>query len=184
MNDEKTGSTEFGGSGNDNGSELEPKPKKKKKKKGGMLFRIWQSFWILTLFVSLGYAWYCFYVPGNRIVWADSFASAQRVTAESGKPMILFFTGKWCVPCRIMKRTVWADEEVESMVKLGFTPVLVDVDKPESAEILNQFPILGTPTTLIAGAEGEVLEQIAGGIDKANFISLLTKWNKSNASTE
>ena len=73
-----------------------------------------QWFWIwfcrVTLIVSLSYASYCFYVPFNDIVWAKSYISAQDKAFQSDKPIILFFSGKCCVPCKIMKRQVWADE--------------------------------------------------------------------------
>ena len=56
---------------------------------------LWRWFWRISLVVSLGYAWYCFYVPSNSIAWADNFTSAQQQAADSGKPIILYFTGEW-----------------------------------------------------------------------------------------
>ena len=99
-------------------------------------FNWWRWFWIATLLVSLAYAWYCFYVPSNSIAWADNYSSAQQRAGESDKPVIIYFTGKWCVPCRIMKRNVWADKEVTSLVNTGFIPVMIDVDDPDSASTL------------------------------------------------
>ncbi len=69
--------------------------------------------------------------------------------------MILFFTSNWCDPCRIMKRTVWADDKVEPEVNARFIAVLVDVGDPgASAEILEQYKAYVTPTTIITDAEG------------------------------
>jgi protein disulfide-isomerase len=133
----------------------------------------WQAFWLSFLVVSLAYAWYCFYVPSNSIAWADDYAAAQERAAESGKPMILFFTGKWCVPCRIMKRTVWADDQVEATVNAKFIPVLINVDDPAAAAALERYSISATPTTIITDALGNVLEQVQGGIDKSDFLKLL-----------
>ena len=88
----------------------------------GIVLWLWRWFWRVTFFVSIGYGWYCFYVPKNDIAWADDYPMAKQLAVQSGKPMILFFTGEWCVPCRIMKRTIWADDQVESVVNAGFTP--------------------------------------------------------------
>lgn len=79
-------------------------------------FHFWRVFWLVFLVGSLGYAWYCFYVPSNNVAWAGDFASAREQAAQADKPMVLYFTATWCVPCRIMKRNVWADEQVTAEV--------------------------------------------------------------------
>jgi len=110
-------------SSDDSGSS--PGPKK--------LFHFWRCFWLTFLVVSLAYAWYSFYVPSNSIAWAADYASAGQQAADSGKPVILYFTGEWCVPCRVMKRQVWADEQVMALVNANFIPVAIDVDNPDYA---------------------------------------------------
>jgi protein disulfide-isomerase len=142
----------------------------------GIALLLWRWFWRVTLVVSLAYAWYCFYVPRNDIAWAGEYSSAQQLALESGKPMIIFFTGKWCVPCRIMKRTVWADGEVESVVNAGFTPVLIDLGEPgASSEILERYKVNASPTTIISDAEGNVLEHVQGAMSKSELLALLEK---------
>lgn len=137
--------------------------------RGKSLFT-WRRFWLTFLVVSLGYAWYCFYVPANSIAWADSFDSAQQRAAQSGKPTILFFTGKWCVPCRIMKRNVWADQQVTAAVNARFIAVMIDTADPEATEALARYRIGSTPTTIITDQRGEILQQVEGGIGKSEFL--------------
>ena len=147
----------------------------------GIVLWLWRWFWRVTLVVSLGYAWYCFYVPRNEIAWAGEYRSAKQVAAQTEKPVILFFTGKWCVPCRIMKRTVWADDEVESLVNARFTPVLIDVSEPgASSEALERYQVNITPTTIIEDTEGNVLEQVQGAMTKSELLALLEKPSISN----
>jgi len=138
-------------------------------------FKFWRCFWLSFLVVSLGYAWYCYYVPGNNIPWAKDYAAAQQVAAKSGKPVILFFTGTWCVPCRIMKRNVWADEQVAESVSASFIPVMVDVDDPGAASVISRYRVGATPITIITDAQGNVLDQQAGGMTKAGFLELLER---------
>jgi protein disulfide-isomerase len=140
-------------------------------------FNFWRWFWLTFLVVSLGYAWYCFYVPFNsNIVWAGNYSSAQQQASKSGKPIILFFTGTWCIPCRIMKRNVWADKQVVALVNAGFIPVMIDLDDPAAAETLSRYQVGATPTTIIADSQGKVLEQVRGGMGKAEFLELLARW--------
>ena len=136
---------------------------------------LWIWFWRVTLIVSLSYAWYCFYVPSNDIVWSKNYTSAQNEAFQSGKPIILFFTGKWCVPCKVMKRQVWADNQVMNTVNAAFIPVTIDVDDPDNASLLVRYNIAGTPTpiTIITDSKGNALEWRVGGIGKSEFLELL-----------
>lgn len=138
-------------------------------------FNFWKWFWLSVLVVSLGWAWHDFYVPANNIAWARDYASAQQQASQSGKPIILFFTANWCVPCRIMKRNVWADDEVKTSVNEKFVPVMIDRDDPHAAAELTRYQIGATPTTVITDPNGTVLQQVQGGLSKADFLALLEK---------
>ena len=149
--------------------------------KGKPFFHFWRCFWLTFLVVSLASAWYSFYVPPNSIAWADNYTSAQQQSADSGKPIILYFTGKWCVPCRIMKRQVWADEEVKTLVNAQFIPVAIDVDNPDDAAVLARYNVVGSPVTIITDPQGDVLRWRAGGIGKPDFLELLRPSNPTAA---
>ena len=142
-------------------------------------FNFWRWFWLSTIPVSLGWLWYDFYAPGNHVAWAKDYVSAQQQAGISGKPMILFFTGKWCSPCRIMKRKVWADSQVESTVNSRFIPVMIDVDDPREVTITSRYRVGATPTTIITDSKGSVLQQAQGAVDKAHFLDLLVAANVS-----
>jgi thioredoxin 1 len=136
-------------------------------------FHFWRVFWLSFGFVSLAYAWYCFYVPSNGVAWADNYTVAQQQAVESGKPMILFFTGKWCVPCRIMKRNVWADRQVTATVNAAFIPVMIDVGDQDSGEAMTRYRVGVTPVTIVVDPQGNVVKQKQGGMGKAEFLELI-----------
>lgn len=144
-------------------------------------FQFWRCFWLIFLVVSLAYAWYSFYVPSNSIAWAENYASAQQQAVESGKPMILYFTGEWCSPCRIMKRQVWADEEVKTRVNKQFIPVAIDVDNPDDAELLALYNVGGAPVTIITDTQGNALRWRVGRVGKSEFLELLRSPDQSKA---
>lgn len=145
------------------------------------IFHFWRCFWLTFLVVSLAYAWYCFYVPSNSIAWANSFTAAQHQAAKSGKPIILYFTGQWCVPCRIMKRSVWADEQVTALVNEQFIPVAIDVDDPDNAAVMARYNVVGAPVTIVTDEQGNVLQWRDGGIGKSDFLELMRAANASAA---
>lgn len=137
------------------------------------VFHFWRCFWLTFLVLSLSYAWYSFYAPSNDIAWADNYDSAQQKANDSDKPIILYFTGEWCSPCRVMRRQVWADEEVKTLVNSQFIPVAIDVDNPDDAAVLARYQVEGAPVTIITDPEGNALRWRAGGIGKTEFLEFL-----------
>ena len=133
----------------------------------------WRVFWLGFLVLSLGYAGYFFYAPGNRIAWSESHVVAQRLSAETDKPIMLFFTGKWCSPCQIMKRQVFADDEVAESINAGLIPVTIDVDDADVAATLSRYRIGGTPRTIITDAGGDVVADWQGRMSKVEFVDML-----------
>lgn len=140
----------------------------------------WRLFWLTFLVSSLAYAWYSFYVPSNDIVWTNNITSTQALTNNSNKNTLLFFTAKWCVPCRIMKREVFADNEVMEVVNSEVIPVMIDIDNPNTKKLVKHYNIGVTPTTVIVDSQGKVLDYVVGKIEKKNFLEILNnlKTNK------
>ena len=133
----------------------------------------WRWFWLTFLVVSLAYAWYSFYVPSNDVIWADNIGSARELAHDSDKNILLFFTGKWCVPCRIMKREVFADKEVMKTINSQVVPVIISVDDPNAEELVKQYNIGTTPITIFTDSQGEVLNYAVGKIGKTKFLEML-----------
>ncbi len=136
---------------------------------------IWRVFWLTFLVVSLWYAWYSFYTPSNTIVWENNFESAQKLANSSDKNILLFFTGKWCSPCRIMKREIFADTKVKKAMDIKVVSVEVDMEDQNNKELVKRYNIGATPTTLFINAKGNVLDYAVGKIDKATFLQMINK---------
>ncbi|WP_282039551.1 thioredoxin family protein [Saccharicrinis aurantiacus] len=134
----------------------------------------WRWFWLTFLVLSLLYAWYSFYVPSNDIVWADDMVSARKIANDSDKNILLFFTGDWCVPCRIMKREIFADKKVMKAVNAQVVPVIINVDDPNTKEIIKRYNIDVTPITIFTDPQGVVLDYAVGKIGKLEFLEMIT----------
>lgn len=135
--------------------------------------RFSQIFWLSFLFASLAYAWYSFYVPSNDIEWAEDMDEAELLAESSDKNLMLFFTGTWCVPCKVMKRQVFADKQVASAVNSKVVPVIIDVDDPKSKEIVERYKAGVTPITLFIDGNGDVLDYGVGKMEKEAFMEML-----------
>lgn len=143
------------------------KPQKKKP------HPLWRAFWLIFLVASLAYAWHSFYVPSNEVSWASDIDSARELAAETGKPIMLFFTADWCVPCRIMKREVFADTQAMTAINAQVIPVMVYQGEPGADAAFLQYNVKGTPITIFTDPQGAVLDYAVGGIDKAEFLAML-----------
>jgi len=135
--------------------------------------RFWSLFWLTFLVGSLAYAFYSFYVPSNDIVWSNNVNDAQELASENDKKIMLFFTGSWCVPCRIMKREVFADRKVSDAINSQIIPVMIDVDDPNAKDLVNHYKIGTTPITIFTDQHGEVLDYAVGKIGKTEFLEML-----------
>jgi len=133
----------------------------------------WRWFWLTFLMVSLAYAWYSFYVPSSDIGWANSMDSARELARDSNTNILLFFTGKWCVPCRVMKREVFADKEVMKAINSQFVPVIINIDDPNAEDLIMQYKVGTTPITIFTNPEGEVIDYAVGKIGKTKFLEML-----------
>jgi thioredoxin 1 len=141
----------------------------------------WRCFWLTFLVLSLGYAWYSFYVPSNDVTWSDDIVAARQLAAASGKPMLLFFTADWCVPCRIMKREVFADSSVTKAINESVVPVMVYAGDPGGDQAFRQYNVGTTPITIFTDSEGSVLDYAVGGIGKAEFMAMLGNLDTSES---
>lgn len=133
----------------------------------------WKFFWLAFLVVSLGYAWYSFYAPSNDISWTDDIKSAQKIANNSEKNIMLFFTGTWCSPCKIMKRQVFADDEVKKAIDVKIISLEINIDDPKSEALVKQYNIGATPTTIFIDPSGKVIDYAVGKVDKSKFLEMI-----------
>jgi protein disulfide-isomerase len=133
----------------------------------------WQFFWLTFLVVSLWYAWYSFYASSNDITWTDDIESAQKHAVNSDKNIMIFFTGTWCSPCKIMKRQVFADDEVKKAMDEKIISLEINIDDPNSHALVKQYNIGATPTTIFIDSEKNVIDYAVGKVDKSKFLEMI-----------
>ena len=78
---------------------------------------------------------------------------------QQGKPMLVFFTGRWCRYCQQMAAETFADPRV---AQLADRFVCVAVDADDEQDICNQFRIRSYPTVQFLSRHCDPLQRLVG----------------------
>ncbi len=60
-------------------------------------------------------------------VWHEDLNSAMAEAIATDRPMLVHFTADWCPPCRMMKKNVFSDDSVQTLIERDFVLVRIDL---------------------------------------------------------
>jgi len=100
----------------------------------------------------------------------DRFLAAKR----SGTPFVVEFSAEWCLPCQEMEEKTFKDGRVVEEAS-GITLLSVDMthSTDQLTRVLQSFEVLGAPTIVFFGPDGEELTRRIGFVGPEEFIKLL-----------
>lgn len=116
---------------------------------------------------------FCFAGTAQAEAWLTSWDEAAKVSARTGKPILMDFTGSnWCGWCQKLKLEVfdtpefakWASKKVV-LLELDF-PQGIPQDaklKQQNARLAEKYDVKGYPTIMFVTAKGDVLGQSGYG---------------------
>ena len=96
--------------------------------------------------------------------WRSDYASALQEGRETGKPLLLFFTGSdWCVWCKRLHQEVFQSGEFAREVGSSF--VFVEIDSPmrrtlkpelqrQNERLKQQFQVKAFPSVILVDPQG------------------------------
>lgn len=109
--------------------------------------------------------------PGEeRIPWRTNLIDARAEAQTDNKPVLLYFTADWCGPCQTMRRTTWANPDVEQALQ-EFVPVKIDIDA--QPVVAMQYGIMSVPTYAVLNGDGQPIRSAVGAIAPADFLNWL-----------
>ena len=103
----------------------------------------------------------------NRLDYETALQKAK----DSQQPLLIFFTSPWCYQCTEMKRKVFQNKDVISILNEQFLMVEVDISK--NIKLKEEFLITYTPTSLFLDMNGRPIFDVKGYIPSKRFRMLL-----------
>jgi len=93
---------------------------------------------------------------------------------KEDRPVVLYFTADWCVPCRELKIHTFGDARVRGRAG-EFAALKVDLTRINAAkqEIKKEFSVKGVPTVIIFGRNGIEKRRFTGFFPPEQFLKLI-----------
>jgi thiol:disulfide interchange protein len=111
-----------------------------------------------------------------------SYKKAIEGNKKDGKPILIEFYAKWCLPCLEMEKTVFKDPTVIKELK-SFYFVRIDTEKDEeifcegetllTADCIGLWEIEGLPAFAILDTNGSLKHLTVGTFEKNVFLTFL-----------
>ena len=92
--------------------------------------------------------------------WRTDAAAAEREAASAKRPLLVFFSAEWCMPCKEMERRSFSDPAVAALIARRFVPLLVDVTNDDDARataLRDRFAVKALPTLVVRDGKDERL---------------------------
>ena len=104
----------------------------------------------------------------------------QRLTAAAAehRPVLIDFGADWCIPCREMEHTTFADPSVITQAR-RFVALHADLTRLDhhNDEIVSQYQIQGVPTLLLLDGGGNIQKRMVGYIGPKEMSESLKRVN-------
>lgn len=117
-------------------------------------------------------------LASTRVTTPAEFDAAVETARAQGKPILVDFTAEWCVTCKEIDRTVFANPTVQARLKdVAFIRADVTDYNDASRTLMQRFGVVGPPTILFldpkTGQEVAPARTI-GTIDADGFLHKIT----------
>ena len=95
-----------------------------------------------------------------EVKWSQDIERSLQEATAAGKPVLIEFTASWCVYCKRMEKSTFADPELADRINTQFVPVQIDADKHR--DLVKQLEIKGLPAMLIVAPDLTIIDRISG----------------------
>ncbi len=88
-----------------------------------------------------------------------SLTTAKEMARAEGKFVFIDFYADWCVPCKWMDETTYADPKVINTLKSNFVSVKVNIDDFDGYTLKEEYDVRILPTVIVLDQSGKVIQR-------------------------
>lgn len=113
-----------------------------------------------------------------------SLDEGQVLASNDKKVLFIFVEAEWCAFCKQMKKEVFPDNDVSSLLERRFATVSIDLDSKHAIvfngkdyterSFAQAMDVIATPTMIFADEAGQILGETSGFYDEDRFLLLLS----------
>jgi len=99
---------------------------------------------------------------------------------SKGRPVFIEFTADWCLNCKVMEKTVYADSKVEAVFfENKMTPIRFDMTEFTEAQknVLLSYGGVALPHAVLIGRDGKIKQSFSGMFSAQSLIDAVTVVN-------
>ncbi len=116
--------------------------------------------------------------PARELHWQPYAPQVLAQAANSGRPVLLEFTAEWCLNCKVLESTTYADADVIAVAQQGgVVPVRVDLTQmaPDLNRLLVSYGGKALPFVVLIDHRGQVSTTFTGLFTADTLIGALSK---------
>jgi thiol:disulfide interchange protein DsbD len=114
--------------------------------------------------------------PGQTFAMVRSSTELDLALKAAGRPAMLDFYADWCVSCKEMEHSTFADPRVRAkLAQLNLLRADVTANNPDDQALLKRFKLFGPPGIIFFDAQGNEVVRVVGYESPETFLTSLDK---------
>jgi len=104
---------------------------------------------------------------------AISLTTAKELAQNEGKYIFVDFYADWCVPCKWMDETTYADKNVLKVLNDGFVSVKINIDDFDGYTLKEEYNVTVLPTVIVLDQSGKVIRRYEESMSPSKLKDIL-----------